>query len=413
MIGQNHGIVHPQTLKDSQEFSWSLKSYFFKILNLEIKLELHLMAGFPLWNKYCPLEQLLFSRMTSFLILGLQWWLKAWLFLMWPLPVEASCYIHVSLGGNYFLPLSEVCNLGATAFFQAPTTLTGTSPGKSKCYPKGLLRLLIHSDFTFVICYSLIRPPFPWSTVSSYWASLFELGFLSILLLSWENFSDFILVKQWFQSEINFPCISFQMDHFQFSSFFPITSVAISHLVLMKASVFWVAFFLFPFTIRFTGDHVENHLNSTPQLHSTVTNCLHSPPHITQHRAWYRGDWLGLFQSLLQFCWLFLAFSFLSLCIVNLTPVQKLNMRLFCHIAGQFLLWFSPKAQITDIEGHKCSVHHMDSLVIAGESKNLHLECQYLVKNISSFVHWHLLQASEQSLEICLKGCMFLWKLCA
>lgn len=148
--------------------------------------------------------------MTSFLISGLWWWLTAWLFLMWPLPVEGSSYIHVSLGGNYFLPLSEVCNLGATAFFQAPTALAGTSPGKSKCYPTGLLRLLIHSDFTFIIPYLLICPPFPWSIVSSHWASLSKLGFLSILLLSSENFSDFILVKQWFQSEINFPCISFQ-----------------------------------------------------------------------------------------------------------------------------------------------------------------------------------------------------------
>lgn len=42
---------------------------------------------------------------------------------------------------------------------------------------------------------------------------------------------------------------------------------------------------------------------------------------------------------------------------------------------------------MTDFEGHKYSVHHMNSLVIVGESKNPHLESQYLVKNIRSVVH--------------------------
>lgn len=72
---------------------------------------------------------------------------------------------------------------------------------------------------------------------------------------------------------------------------------------------------------------------------------------------------------------------------MNLTPVQNLSMWIICHVAGQFFLWFAPKAQITDFEGHKCGVHHMDSLVIAEESKKPHLECQYLVENICSVVH--------------------------
>lgn len=135
------------------------------------------------------------SCMTAFLISGLQWWLKTWLLLTWPLPAEASSYLHVSLGGNYFLPASEVCNFGASAFFQAPTTLSGTSPGKSKCYLKGVLRLLLHPDFTSVIRYLLICLSFPWGICSSRWTSLLKPGVLSTLLLSWENFSYFILVK--------------------------------------------------------------------------------------------------------------------------------------------------------------------------------------------------------------------------
>lgn len=146
-------------------------------------------------KKICqPLKPFL-SCMTAFLISGLQWWLKTWLLLTWPLPAEASSYLRVSLGGNYFLPASEVYNFGASAFFQAPTTLPGTSPGKSKCYLKGVLRLLLHPDFTSVIRYLLICLPFPWGICSSRWTSLLKPGFLSILLLFWENFSDFILIS--------------------------------------------------------------------------------------------------------------------------------------------------------------------------------------------------------------------------
>lgn len=133
--------------------------------------------------------------MTAFLISGLQRWLKTWLLLTWPLPVEASSYLCGSLRGNYFLPGSEVCNFGASAFFQAPSTLSGTSTGKSKCYPKGVLRLLLQPDFTSVIHHSLIYLPFPSGICSSRWTSLLKPGFLSILLPSWQNFSDSILVK--------------------------------------------------------------------------------------------------------------------------------------------------------------------------------------------------------------------------
>lgn len=187
--------------------------------------------------------------MTAFLISGFQWWLKTQLLLTWPLPAEASSYLRVSLGGNYFLPASEVCNFGVSALFQAPTTLSGTSPGKSKCYLKGVLRLLLHPDFTSVIRYLLIYLQFPWGICSSRWTSLLKPGFLSILLISWENFSDFIWVKWQFQVEINFLLASFQRC-------FPLLIMLFSYYFL--CSFVPLSCFSSPVRVSFSGKPPEN-----------------------------------------------------------------------------------------------------------------------------------------------------------
>lgn len=65
--------------------------------------------------------------------------------------------------------------------------------------------------------------------------SLLKPGFLSILLISWENFSDFILVRWQFQVEINFLLASIQRC-------FPLLIILFSYS--FAALSLWVAFHL-------------------------------------------------------------------------------------------------------------------------------------------------------------------------
>lgn len=158
--------------------------------------------------------------------------------------------------------------------FKLPQPSQRTSPGKSKCYLKGVLRLLLHPGFTSVIRYLLICLPFPWGICSSCWTSLLKPGFLSILLISWENFSDFILVKWHFQVEINFLLASFQRC-------FPLLIILFSYYFI--CSFVPLSCFSSPSArVSFTGKPPEN--CQSPTLCAGLRGkCPHLPVQVTQN----------------------------------------------------------------------------------------------------------------------------------